>query len=70
MLNCWKMPVLDEVVPFWAAVTGRNVAIATDCGILNIGASIFLTTIKYFGLHSNVIFFIKFAFYQKATLTK
>lgn len=35
MLNGWKMLVLDEVVPFWAAVTDTMVAIVTDHGILN-----------------------------------
>lgn len=34
MLNGWKMLVLDEVVPFRAAVTDTMVAIVTDHGIL------------------------------------
>lgn len=64
MLNCWKIPVLHEVVPFWAVVTGKTVAIVTDCGILNIGTSI----LKYY----KIFWFVlkQNSFYQFRILPK
>lgn len=40
------MLVLDEVVPFQAAVADATVATVTDCGLLNTGISIFLRYYK------------------------